>query len=195
MATYLHVVRGQEAWKRRHKVALTWNDWTTIGEALDIGRSAAMDEAHTDRPKGSRYNRAFSEWLERYRFADMDQNTRKRLLDVREHRAEIETWRATLSQSQRLRLNHPVAIWRRWQASCQEPPTPTTSAVLKKVGQYYTPKLMPSSRLTSPLMRGKFEAVFADLLIDLGRRLEREKKQKSKVVPKVVPKVVKKKRK
>jgi hypothetical protein len=112
-ATYIR--RGQEAWMR-HKTDCTWNDWLAIGDALDIGRTEAMAEARSNRPKGKGYNRAFSFWLFKHGFNDIDQGDRKRLFDILEHRGAIETWRATLMPIQRRRINHPSTVWRKWKA-------------------------------------------------------------------------------
>ena len=111
-----YIKRGQDAWQR-HKSDATWTDWLAIGEALDIGRSDAMSAAGTNKPEGSRYNQAFSKWLARHGFDDIDKGDRKRLFDVLEHRSEIEQWRITLPRSERLRSNHPSTVWRKWQAS------------------------------------------------------------------------------
>jgi ClpX C4-type zinc finger protein len=110
------IKRGQEAW-RRHKVDATWLDWLAIGEALSIGRQEAMADADTNRPIGSRYNAAFGEWLTHHRFDDIDKGDRSRLFDVMDNLPAIEGWRATLTQTARLRLNHPNSVLRKWKAA------------------------------------------------------------------------------
>jgi hypothetical protein len=112
-ATYVR--HGQETWAQ-HKSDCTWNGWLAIGDALDIGRTEAMAQAKTDQPKGRGYNWAFSFWLFKHGFNDIDQGDRKRLFDILEHRAEIEQWRATLTLTERLRINHPSTVWRKWRA-------------------------------------------------------------------------------
>ena len=111
-----YIKRGQEAW-RRHKDEATWTDWLAIGEALLIGKSDAMHAAETNKPIGSRYNVAMGVWLTRYHFDEIDKADRHRLLEVMEHRAEIETWRAGLPDIERLRINHPSTVLRRWKFS------------------------------------------------------------------------------
>jgi hypothetical protein len=110
------IKRGQEAWKR-HKGDATWLDWLAIGEALSIGRQEAMANADTNRPIGSRYNAAFGEWLARHHFDDIDKGDRSRLFDVMDNLPAIEGWRATLTQTERLRLNHPNSVLRKWKAA------------------------------------------------------------------------------
>jgi hypothetical protein len=110
------VKRGQDAW-RRHKSDATWLDWIAIAEAHAIGREDAQNASGANQPRGSRYNAEFGAWLERTRFDDIDKGDRNRLFEVLEHRAEIETWRARLTTTERLKLNHPSTVLRKWKAS------------------------------------------------------------------------------
>ena len=113
-----YIKRGQEAW-RRHKSDATWTDWLAIGEALAIGRQDAMGAAATNQPIGAAYNIAFGKWIARYGFDEIDKGDRHRLLEVMEHRAEIEAWRSTLTSTERLRVNHPSTVLRKWKAATQ----------------------------------------------------------------------------
>jgi hypothetical protein len=106
---------GQEAWSRLKK-HMSWSDWTSVGRAHLKGRQAAMREANTNEPTGRRYNQIFGEWLTRHGFDDIDKGDRSRLFEVMEHLDEIETWLATLPTSNRLRLNHPATVLRKWHA-------------------------------------------------------------------------------
>jgi len=106
---------GQEAWSRLKK-HMSWSDWTSVGRAHLKGRQAAMREACTNEPTGRRYNQIFGEWLTRHGFDDIDKGDRSRLFEVMEHLDEIETWLATLPTSNRLRLNHPATVLRKWHA-------------------------------------------------------------------------------
>jgi hypothetical protein len=113
------VVRGREAWERLKK-DLTWEDWMMTGTALSIGRSDCLAQVHANDTNSKLYRNAFSEWLLANGFADMDKAIRSKLFDCMEHRAEIETWRATLGLTERIRLNHPIAVLRRWKAKTVE---------------------------------------------------------------------------
>ena len=104
---------GQEAWRRLGRDH-SWADWTQVGAALVIGRSGAMREAGVNRPVGRRYNLLFAGWLEQFGFENIDKADRSRLFAVMDHLEEIETWRATLTPAQRLHLNHPSAVFRKW---------------------------------------------------------------------------------
>src|SRR4029077_2853261 len=46
-----------------------------------------------------------------------------------EHEVEIESWRAGLSEVQRLRWNHPNSIWMHWRRSIAEPALPKRQGV------------------------------------------------------------------
>lgn len=110
------VLCGQEAWHRlRH--AHTWEDWRHVGAALLIGRSGAMREAGVNRPVGRRYNAVVAAWLKKFRFGNLDKADRSRLFAVMDRLQEIETWRATLAPTERLRLNHPSTILRKWKSA------------------------------------------------------------------------------
>jgi hypothetical protein len=94
-----------------------WLDWIAVGEGLVIGRLKAMRRAGTNQPIGSAYNRAFGLWLDEHRWArDLDKATRNHAMWCADHRNEIERWRETLAQNVRVRLNHPTATKRRFEA-------------------------------------------------------------------------------
>jgi hypothetical protein len=107
--------RAQEAWSRLAGDR-TWEDWLAVGDALLLGRSEAMRDAHSNEPKGRRYENAFGTWLDRHGFSKVDKGDRHRLIECLTHRAEIEKWRATLTRTERLRLNHPSTVFRKWKA-------------------------------------------------------------------------------
>jgi hypothetical protein len=110
------VLHGQEAWHRLGRDH-TWENWRQVGAPLLIGRSGAMREAGVNRPVGRRYNVVFAAWLNKFGFENLDKADRSRLFAVMDHLHEIETWRATLTPTQRLRLNHPSAVLRKWKSA------------------------------------------------------------------------------
>jgi hypothetical protein len=125
-----HIKRGQEAWSR-HKTDATWNDWLAIGQALSIGREDAMATAETNAPVGSRYNVEFGDWLVRHKFDDIDKADRSRLFDAMANLPAIEAWRGALPQNQRLRLNHPSTVLRKWRAATVAKPPKDPKPTLK----------------------------------------------------------------
>jgi hypothetical protein len=44
----------------------------------------------------------------------IDKGTRSRLADLMDNRSEVEAWRSSLSLGERLHLNHPNGVWRKW---------------------------------------------------------------------------------
>lgn len=107
---------GREALDRLN-TGRDWSDWQKVGAALAAGRTEAMRIANTNRPKGRKYNRAFGDVLKHKQLGTdrLDSATRNQLLQIAENQSAIEEWRATLDPAQRLRLNHPSAVWRKWQ--------------------------------------------------------------------------------
>jgi hypothetical protein len=113
------VVRlGQEAMSRKRR---GWDDWLLIAEALQVGRTEVMRAVHTNEPSGRRYEKAMADWLLANGFKEIDKSVRKRLLDCLKHKAEIEKWRAQLTDSERFKFNHPDTVLRKWKASTVVP--------------------------------------------------------------------------
>jgi hypothetical protein len=110
------ILHGQQAWHRLGRDHSLEN-WRHVGAALLIGRSWAMREAGVNRPVGRRYNILFAAWLNKFGFENLDKADRSRLFAVMDHLPEIEAWRATLTPTERLRLNHPSAVLRKWKSA------------------------------------------------------------------------------
>jgi hypothetical protein len=104
--------QGQEA-LRRLRDHSTWEDWKRVGRAHEAGRTTAMHDSGSNKPAGRGYNAAFHAWVKKFGF-DLDKGDRARLFDVMDHLMEIEAWLETLKPAERLRLNHPSSVWRRW---------------------------------------------------------------------------------
>jgi hypothetical protein len=131
--------RGQEAWSRL-RAGLTWSDWVAVGLAHVIGRTAAMRYGHVNKPKGRSYNAAFHAWQKKFGFEGLDKGDRARLFDVVDHLKEIGDWLQKLTENERLRLNHPSSVWRRWKAATATPKPDTE------------PKLSPYAKLQAEHM-------------------------------------------
>ena len=68
------------------------------------------------RPAGQSYCKAFPAWIDQHGFSGIEKTVRSAALDLAEHLAEIEAWRATLSEKRQRQLKHPltnVAAWRK----------------------------------------------------------------------------------
>jgi hypothetical protein len=104
---------AQAAWARLNN-SHTWADWVLVATALAAGRAEAMHMAGTNKPSGSKFKREINRWLKEKNLDAIDKTTRSRAIECFEHLADIEKWRATLSVSERLALNHPTTILRHW---------------------------------------------------------------------------------
>jgi hypothetical protein len=104
---------GQQAWERL-QAHQTWDDWKAVGFALAEGRTRAMAAATTNQPKGSRYNKIYSNWLGARGFSDLGKSTRARLLQCMEQIGAIDTYLLTLKPEKRLKLNHPTTVLSAW---------------------------------------------------------------------------------
>jgi hypothetical protein len=126
------VRRGQEAMERKRR---SFDDWMLIAEALDVGRSETMRAIHTNQPVGARFEKAMGEWLFAQSFHLIDKCTRNHLLECRKHRADINKWRARLTEPEQFRFNHPTTVLRKWQAATVVPdpnaPSKKPSAIAK----------------------------------------------------------------
>jgi hypothetical protein len=90
-----------------------------------------MRDGNINKPKGRSYNAAFSAWQKKYSFESLDKGDRSRLLNMMDHRKEIDDWLQTLPESERLRLNHPSSVWRRWKGATSKPKEQKISAMQK----------------------------------------------------------------
>jgi hypothetical protein len=121
---------GLEAWSQLKKCK-TFASWLTVGEAMLAIRTEAMRGAHVNAPEGRRYQQEFSYLLKKSRcedgsnFEEIDKGTRSRLIECVTNRKEIETWLATLTTSERQKLNHPEAVLRRWKKATSKKPDET----------------------------------------------------------------------
>jgi hypothetical protein len=114
-----NVVRlGQVAMARKRR---GWDDWLLIAEALQAGRTEVTRALHTNQTSGRRYEKAMGEWLIANGFKEINKATRSQLLDCLKHKAEIQAWRARLTDSERWKFNHPDTVLRKWKASTVVP--------------------------------------------------------------------------
>jgi hypothetical protein len=89
----------------------SWADWLLIGRALLIARRDCMLEAKANSPYGWRYNQAMGAWSRENGLAEISGQDRHKVLECLAHEDAIESWRATLTDVQRRRWNHPNSIW------------------------------------------------------------------------------------
>jgi hypothetical protein len=166
--------QGTQAWVRLKKEK-NWYDWLKVGEALQVGRGWAMNQAATNLPQGKAYNMAFAEWLAKYKLDDMDKGDRSRLFSVMDNLPMIEDWRRTLTQTERHKLNHPNAVWRKWKAAIEteprgEPKRPTLRDSVANLSEEAAAKDQRISELEARLQEAE-AARSIDTLDDLRDRM------------------------
>lgn len=160
---------GRAAWTRlkKHK---DWNDWMIVGEALITGKHIAMTGAGTNKPEGKGYCMLFNQWLHRYKLHEIDKPARAQLIKVMENRAEIEEYRATLTLSERLVINHPTVMMRKWKKATKvtEPKEPKQKAPDARVEamQAHIEELEASRPTTLEAARKAYGAFLFDMTHD-----------------------------
>ena len=141
------VAQAKEAWGRL-KSRATFADWLAVGRAIEIGKQAALRAAGTNRPVGSKYNKAMGKWLKDNGLAEVTPAERYRILLILENVGEIEEWRDGLDDAKRRRLNHPGAIWAHWtratgKAPRRKPAKAKTRESIGKVARNGRPVCFP----------------------------------------------------
>src|ERR1051325_2077255 len=103
------IERGQQSLERL-RAGQTWEAFKEVGFAIDTGRTAIMKYLRINSPNdgGKRYALLMSDFLERYGFKKgLDNPALSRLHKCIDHMVEIEAWRETLSDKERMEWNHP----------------------------------------------------------------------------------------
>jgi hypothetical protein len=119
------IAQGVAAWQGLHDHGRrSWDQWLLVARALAALRANAMAAGRANRPMGLMYNRIFGGFLREHGFDGIDNQQRYRALLCLENLPAIEQWRATLSEKERERLNHPGAVWHAWRRAVAEPPLP-----------------------------------------------------------------------
>jgi hypothetical protein len=106
---------GRQAWTQiRGSAKTSFEGWLRIGAALLVFRTQAMAEAKRNTPFGTRYQTAINKLLTLHDMQDIDSHERRGAIVMQENRAEIEKWRATLTDVEQRRCNHPNSVLRLW---------------------------------------------------------------------------------
>ncbi|WP_316234230.1 hypothetical protein [Bradyrhizobium sp. SZCCHNR1098] len=131
------IAEGKAAWQRlKDQSRATFADWVAIGRALQAARRECMARARVNAPFGSSYQKHMRDWLREAGMADLDNHERYNAVLMVEHLGEIEAYRATLSEAERMRCNHPNTVlvhWRRGSAPTAKPgPKPIRHVVEHK---------------------------------------------------------------
>lgn len=69
--------------------------------------------------------------------AEVDNQTRYRLFKVLDNFDAVETWRASLGEDRRLKLNHPNAVYWAWKAATRPSREPVASKITRKPAELH----------------------------------------------------------
>jgi hypothetical protein len=120
-ATERLVEQGKAAWESLKKVD-GWDQWRTIGYAIEAGRKDIMDQLGINDPHSDskKFKDEIGVWLKDTGFNEIDKGARSRLHSCMEHLTAIEEWRKMLSPNERVSLNHPNSIWRKFKVTLED---------------------------------------------------------------------------
>jgi hypothetical protein len=110
-------VQGKAAWESLKRVE-SWDQWRTIGYAIEAGREDIMKSLSINDPHSNskKLKDAIGIWLKATGFNEIDKGARSRLRSCIEHLTQIDEWRKTLDANERVALNHPNSIWCKFKA-------------------------------------------------------------------------------
>lgn len=115
------VAAGRSAWTRLRKDTARLHDHKLIGDALLVGRRLCMQAVGATKPRGLKYVKANSAWLNQHGFDEIPHSTRQCSMLISENWTPLQGWMKTLSPARRYGLNHPVSTWRAYRTRDRDP--------------------------------------------------------------------------
>jgi len=112
---------GEAAMKWLHR-GESIERWRDVGDAANELQAVAMDCARTNKPTGKGYNKAWAELAGHVpHIRDLNSTTRTHASWMATNWEAVSRWLHTLSAEERMKLNHPTAIRRRYDAAHRAP--------------------------------------------------------------------------
>jgi hypothetical protein len=106
-------------WLRKHESIERWRE---VGQSACDLQAAAMEMADTNKPTGAGYNRAWKKLADHVQhIRDMPTPERTHAMWLASQWEPVNTWLCTLASNERLRLNHPSAVRRRYDLAHKVP--------------------------------------------------------------------------
>jgi hypothetical protein len=99
-----------------------WPWAAAVGRGLQECQRLALATTHSNNMMSYVARMAMADILKRERLDRINKGDRSILLKVMENLPAVTAWQATLSTSQRIKYNHPQAVWKRYQAATVVPP-------------------------------------------------------------------------
>lgn len=130
MEASAQITEARAAWERiKAHEKTAFGDWVCIGRALIIGRQKCMAAACCNSPYGPGYQKHMRRFLDEAGL-DIDSHERVAAVDLVENLPAITQWRASLTEDERRRAHHPIAMlqhWRRGTTPRRPGPKPRSS--------------------------------------------------------------------
>jgi hypothetical protein len=166
----------------RIKTGQHWRDWMYVAAGLEVGRMKCLRAIGANAtPQHPGYKREFKNWMAGRPWArDLDSPTRAHLFWCLDFANEIETWRDTLAQNIRARLNHPTSMKRAYEAAHRDTAvitkrakTPEALAHEEEVGKLKDEIAMRQREIdflkATPTVDGGLFDIVRDSLKDIAR--------------------------
>jgi hypothetical protein len=152
-----------------------WGEQKKIVAGLDALRTAALAEAKTNKPKGSKYCKALSRLLRLHGYERLDKSDRAKYLKIASNLAAVEAWRA--ADPKHARLHYGPSVWDAYSRSLSassdddddgdSPAAPTLVDVWAKASVAERTNLFDTVPLEE--LRAAFSPAFAAKLISTVR--------------------------
>lgn len=112
---------GEAAMKWLHR-GESVERWREVGDAVNGLQTAAMELAMTNKAAGRNYNKAWSDLAEHVpHLRDLNSATRAHASWMATNWETVQRWLFTLAANQRMQLNHPTTIRRKYDAAHRVP--------------------------------------------------------------------------
>jgi hypothetical protein len=110
------IAAGREAWASLQKHE-HFGQWLAVADCLSALREQAMEEAHTNRPQGPPYRRAFKAIIEQQEpwAVAINDTVRAHCYWLVDNLPAVQSWRETLAFEQRDKWNHPTTVKRNYE--------------------------------------------------------------------------------
>jgi hypothetical protein len=120
---------ARAAWKVLGTGGVDWDTWLAVGRGLEECQKLALERAQSNDMSSQRAKKEMAKLLDAEQLACINKSVRSVLLAVMRDMPAIAAWRDTLTSTERMRMNHPQAVMRRYKrATIIPPPKPDDGA-------------------------------------------------------------------
>jgi hypothetical protein len=171
------IAAGREAYQALHNHE-HFRQWVAIADALVALREEAMEQAHTNRPQGPPYRRAFTALIEQREtwVAGINDTTRAHCYWLVDNLPAVTAWREVLTFRQRDEWNHPSTIKRNFErmTKVQDPQATVTGlSPVAEARQTIVQLQEDNDRLSRELARARDDGSLFNLATDTAEQIGR----------------------